>query len=194
MYIPCSDKLHRSTGVALSCLGSANGVFLTGSRLFVIGARHRHVPRLFAQVQIHTHTPVPSAILTGLLAVIYLLASGNNIFALINCLAICVWLSIGISVFCVIWLRYARPHATRPFRVPLTLPVLYCAASVYLVAVPIWVEPWTSLVGLLLASTGIPVFWLFCKWRLAGTMQWMRTIEWVVQVLTLCVEEEISKS
>ena len=50
-------------------------------------------------------------------------------------------MSIGVSVFCVPWLRWVQPRLERPIRVNLFFPIFYIACTLFIVAVPMFYEP-----------------------------------------------------
>lgn len=176
--------------VALSCFGTFNGILLTSSRLFFVGGREGHMPEVFTMLQLDYKTPVPAIVFTSALSIVYL-AISDNIFALMNYLSICGWLAVGIAVFCVLWLRWKRPDLPRPYRVNLAFPIIYCLATVYLVLVPLYNEPVTTGIGLLIILTGIPVYFVFIYWHGKPRVinQLMESLTWNTQKLTMCVPE-----
>jgi len=120
--------------VAASCFGAVNGTLLTSSRslmkpnqlllrlmiffrLFYAGAREGHMPKALSFIQTSKLTPAPSvAVITGL-AAIYLTSS--SIVALMNYVGFATWLSIGVAVACLPYLRWKQPDLERPIKVNL---------------------------------------------------------------------------
>lgn len=50
-------------------------------------------------------------------------------------------LSIGASVFCVPWLRWAQPDLERPIKVSLIFPIAYILATLFITGVPMVGDP-----------------------------------------------------
>lgn len=74
-------------------------------------------------------------------------------------------LSIGVSVLCLPWLRWAQPNLPRPIRVNLAFPVVYLIATVFVTVVPMIAEPVETGYGLLMILTSVPVYLLFIAWK-----------------------------
>jgi L-type amino acid transporter 8 len=149
--------------VALSTFGGVNGMILTSSRLFFVGAREGHLPDILTYVQVNRLTPVPACIFTGFLSCLYLASS--DIDALINYVSFSVWLFTGLSVFVIIWLRRREPDLPRPIKVPIVLPIIFCLCSIFLVIVPLIKEPTQTGIGLLIIFSGFPVYLIFIVWK-----------------------------
>ncbi|GAU92586.1 hypothetical protein RvY_04648 [Ramazzottius varieornatus] len=150
--------------VALSTFGAYNGILFTTSRLYLAGARQSQMPEVFGMVQIDRVTPVPAALLTSLVSLLYL-ALGRNVYSLINLVSIVNWLSIGTSVFVLIFLRWKRPNLRRPFKISLLWPVLYLLSTVFLSILPLYRKPLETGVGILLILTALPVYFLMSLYR-----------------------------
>nr|CAD7432712.1 unnamed protein product [Timema monikensis] len=125
--------------VALSTFGAVNGILLTSSRLFYAGACEGQMPEILTMIQIHRLTPTPAVLCMALLSMLYLTVS--DIFALINYVGFATWLSIGVAVLCLPWLRWAQPNLPRPIRVNLAFPVVYIVASLFVTIVPMIASP-----------------------------------------------------
>jgi hypothetical protein len=74
-------------------------------------------------------------------------------------------LSIGASVLCLPWLRWAQPNLPRPIRVNLIFPVVYLIATIFVTVVPMYASPRDTGYGILMILTSIPVYALFIAWR-----------------------------
>lgn len=149
--------------VALSTFGAVNGILLTSSRLFYAGACEGQMPEILTMIQIQRLTPTPAVLIMAVLSLFYLCVS--DIFALINYVGFATWLSIGLAVLCLPWLRYVQPNLTRPIKVPLVFPIIYLIATVFVVVVPMIASPVETGYGLLMILTSIPVYFVFIAWK-----------------------------
>jgi len=176
--------------VAFSTIGSANGVILTSSRLFLVGAREGHMPSVLTLINTKRHTPIPAIIFTGILSLLYLFLS-NNLYSLINYIQIVYWLAIGTAIAALLWLRRKWPDAQRPIKVFTALPVIFLAGCVFLVIVPIAAAPKDTAIGLVIMLTSLPVYFLCIHWRNKPKFdEVLRKFTIFVQKLVLAVPEQ----
>ncbi len=169
---------------------SLNGNVLTGPRAYFAVARDGYAPSWLARLDSQTSTPVPAilaqtvwAILLTILATLLLVtepasASGlpgwvlklwtkfhetplyDVLFTYVIFGATIFYMLAAASVFV---LRKRLPDAHRPFRVPLYpyTPILFCIASLILLASMLAENPVESIAGLGLIAAGIPFFYAF---------------------------------
>jgi len=149
--------------VALSTFGGVNGILLTSSRLFYAGACNGQMPEILSAIQVNKSTPAPAVIFCALLSMIYLTSS--DIFALINYTGFATWVSIGLAVFCIPWLRWKQPDWDRPIKVNLIFPIVYILATIFITVVPMIVTPVETAIGLAIIATAIPVYAVFILWK-----------------------------
>ncbi|KAK5645511.1 hypothetical protein RI129_006811 [Pyrocoelia pectoralis] len=149
--------------VALSTFGAVNGILLTSSRLFYAGACHGQMPEILTMIQAKRLTPTPAVIAMALLSMLYLTVS--DIFALINYVGFATWLSIGVSVLCLPWLRWKAPNMERPIKVNLIWPIIYLLATIFVTAVPMIASPVETGIGLLMILTSVPVYVVLIMWK-----------------------------
>merc|ERR1719468_441751 len=145
--------------VAMSTFGGVNGILLTSSRLFYAGACEGQMPEILSMIQVKKMTPAPAVLIVALLSLFYL--SSSNIFALINYTGFATWVSIGLAVFCLPWLRWKHPEWDRPIKVHLIFPVLYILATIFITIVPMIASPIETGIGIAIIATGIPVYFFF---------------------------------
>ncbi|XP_068211574.1 large neutral amino acids transporter small subunit 2-like isoform X3 [Palaemon carinicauda] len=147
--------------VACSTFGAVNGVLLTSSRLFYAGALEGQMPEILTMIQIKRMTPTPAVLFMAFLSLIYL--GSSNIYALISYVGFATWISIGLAVACVPWLRYTAPDLERPIKVNLFWPIIYIIATIIITIVPMFAAPIETGIGVGIISTGIPVYLIFIK-------------------------------
>ncbi|XP_012259907.2 Y+L amino acid transporter 2 [Athalia rosae] len=149
--------------VALSTFGAVNGILLTSSRLFYAGACEGQMPEILTMIQISRLTPTPAVLCMALLSMLYLCSS--DIFALINYVGFATWLSIGVSVLCLPWLRWAQPNLPRPIKVNLAFPIIYIIATLFVTIVPMYAQPKETGYGCLMIFSSVPVYFAFIAWK-----------------------------
>ncbi|XP_018318418.1 large neutral amino acids transporter small subunit 1 isoform X2 [Agrilus planipennis] len=173
--------------VALSTFGAVNGILLTSSRLFYAGACHGQMPELLIMIQTQRMTPTPAILIMALLSMLYLTVS--DIFALINYVGFATWLSIGVAVLCVPWLRWKAPDMERPIKVNLIWPILYLLATIFVTAVPMIASPVETGIGILMILTAVPVYALCIMWTdkpvwfVKGTTEITMTLQRLLMVV-----------
>ncbi|XP_066249312.1 large neutral amino acids transporter small subunit 1 [Euwallacea similis] len=148
--------------VALSTFGAVNGILLTSSRLFYAGACEGQMPEILTMIQAQRLTPAPSVLAMALLSMLYLTVS--DIDALINYVGFATWLSIGVSVLCLPWLRWKQPNLERPIKVNLFWPVAYILATIFVTVVPMVASPYETGMGVLMILSSVPVYYLCVAW------------------------------
>eukprot|EP00092_Neocalanus_flemingeri_P080114 GFUD01099901.1.p1 GENE.GFUD01099901.1~~GFUD01099901.1.p1 ORF type:complete len:501 (+),score=135.96 GFUD01099901.1:85-1587(+) len=149
--------------VAMSTFGGVNGILLTSSRLFYAGACEGQMPEIFSMIQVDKMTPAPAVLVSAFLSLCYLCSS--DIFSLINYVGFATWVSIGLAVFCLPYLRWKHPEWERPIRVQLIFPIIYIIASIFITIVPMIASPVETGIGTAIIMTGIPVYFIFVAWK-----------------------------
>merc|ERR1719228_3184371 len=157
MYCPMAFMIPIF--VAMSTFGGVNGILLTSSRLFYAGAVQGQMPEILSMIQVNKNTPAPAVLCVAALSLVYLTSS--NIFALINYTGFATWVSIGLAVFCIPWLRWKHPEWDRPIKVNLIFPIIYILATIFITVVPMISTPVETAIGLGIIATGIPVYFIF---------------------------------
>ncbi|KAL0276645.1 UNVERIFIED_CONTAM: hypothetical protein PYX00_004174 [Menopon gallinae] len=149
--------------VACSTFGAVNGILLTSSRLFYAGACEGQMPEILTMIQIQRLTPAPAVLCMAILSMLYLCAS--DIITLINYVGFATWLSIGVAVLCLPWLRWKRPDLVRPIRVHLVFPVIYIICTIFVIVFPMLEKPAETGYGMLMILSSVPVYYLFIRYQ-----------------------------
>ncbi len=149
--------------IAICVLSSMQASVMVGPRIYQAMAKDGLFPAPVARSHPTTGVPVLAIALQGLVSLALLFTGSFDQLVGFTMFAIITFSTLG--VFAVIVLRFRRPDAPRPFKVPgyPLVPALFVVASVWM----IWsVLTFGSLVpqalaGLAIVATGIPAYLLF---------------------------------
>ncbi|KJH50704.1 putative Asc-type amino acid transporter 1 [Dictyocaulus viviparus] len=149
--------------VAISTIGSANGLIMTSSRLFFCGAREGQMPLLLTMINKKLRTPIPAVILNCMVSLGYLCVS-NNLYVLIAASQVTAWLAITVVTLALFRLRCKMPDAPRVIKVNLIFPTIFVIGSSILVILSVIGAPKDTAVGLGVVLTAVPIYVIFIRY------------------------------
>lgn len=144
--------------VMLSTFGATHSSVFTQSRLIFVGARRGHFPQALSLVSIRNYTPVPAAIFNGLTILAMLVVP--DVSYLINYTAFSASVMHLASISALFWFRYKHPEWSRPFKVPLVIPVIFWFTQVFIMAITIVLAPLEVIGAIAIILMGLPVYYL----------------------------------
>jgi len=148
--------------ILVSIFSAANGLALTGPRMYFAMARDGLFFRSLSEVHPRFGTPALAVAASALWAT--LLTLSGTFEQLFTYVVFASWLFAALAAASIFVLRRRRPDAPRPFRVPgyPMTPALFIAAAAAIVGNTIVARPVQALIGLAIVATGVPAYWV---WR-----------------------------
>ena len=165
LFGPVAAKLV-SAAVLVSVFSAANGLALTGPRMYYAMGRDGVFFRALGSVHPKFGTPAMAITAGGAWAI--LLTLWGSFEQLLTYVVFASWLFAALAAASVFVLRRRHPEAARPFRVPgypLT-PAFFILAALAIVANTVITRPQQALAGLGIVLIGTPAY-LF--WKARGT-------------------------
>ncbi|XP_061643683.1 cystine/glutamate transporter isoform X1 [Phyllopteryx taeniolatus] len=145
--------------VAMSCYGSMNGSLLVLSRTFLVASREGQLPEVYSMIHIRRNTPIAAVLILYPMTMLQLFL--GDIYSLLNFMSFLRWLSIGVVVLGLIYLRYTRPDLPRTFKVPIFIPVVFSLTCFFMVFLSLYSDPLNTGIGFAISLTGIPAYYIF---------------------------------
>ncbi|CAD5206542.1 unnamed protein product [Bursaphelenchus okinawaensis] len=145
--------------VAISCIGSVNGIILTSSRMFFAGARDGQLPELLAMIHVKLLTPIPSLIALCLLSLVNIFVS--ELRDLINYLSFAETSVVFMSVAALLKLRICEPNLPRPIKFNLLVPITFIMICLFVLITPFVRSPVELVAAAVIICSGVPVYLAF---------------------------------
>ncbi len=149
--------------ILVSTFGCTNGLILAGARVYYAMAKDGLFFKKVAEVSPRTHTPVFSLLIQALWA--SLLTLSGTYSDLLNYVIFANLLFYVLTVSALFVLRKKWPDLERPYKAfgyPV-LPALYVLAAALIMVDLLWVRPTFTWPGLIIALTGVPVYFFWHK-------------------------------
>jgi L-type amino acid transporter 9 len=106
-----------------------------------VAARNEHMPGVFGMIQVENFTPVLASFIVGLIATIFMLFM--DVSSLIQFTGFLKWIFYGMNMISFVIFRFHKKYKDihRPFRVPIFLSAIVFLAAIFIVVVPIVIDP-----------------------------------------------------
>jgi APA family basic amino acid/polyamine antiporter len=162
MFGPIAVQL-MAAAIMISTFGCANGLILSGARVYWAMALDGLFFRKVAELHPRTHAPVFSLVLQGAWTMLLTLSGSYN--DLLDYVIFAVLLFYILTIAGIFRLRRTRPDAERPYRAlgyPV-LPAAYMAAAGLIEILLLLYKPSYTWPGLIIVLLGVPVYFVWRK-------------------------------
>jgi basic amino acid/polyamine antiporter, APA family len=151
--------------ILVSIFSAANGLALTGPRMYFAMARDGVFFKSLAGVHPRFGTPARAVATSAVWAA--LLALSGTFEQLFTYVVFASWMFAALAAASVFVLRRRRPDLPRPFRVPgyPFTPALFIGAALAIVVNTVVARPVQALIGLAIVATGVPAYYLWRRRR-----------------------------
>ncbi|XP_057706927.1 cystine/glutamate transporter isoform X2 [Corythoichthys intestinalis] len=159
-------------------------------RMFLVASREGQLPDVYSMIHVRRNTPIPAVLILYPMTMLQLFL--GDIYSLLNFMSFLRWLSIGVVVLGLIYLRYTQPDLPRPFKVPIIIPMVFSLTCFFMVFLSLYSDPVNTGIGFAISLTGIPAYYIFVhfNWRPKWLQNGLDSINRSLQILLEVVPVE----
>ncbi|GAB0089843.1 b(0,+)-type amino acid transporter 1 [Sergentomyia squamirostris] len=151
-------------GVALATFGCALSIQFGVTRLCFVASREGHMLKPLSYIHVRRFTPGPAVALQGIIAFLFMLV--GNIGELIEFASFLIWFFYGCATLALFVLRKTHAHVHRPYKVPIILPIITLAVSIFLSVMPMIADPSLKyLIAVAFILSGVAVYIPFVYYK-----------------------------
>lgn len=164
-FLGTSGVTILSAAFVFSALGAMNGSILTGARVPYAMANDGLFFKQLANVNEKSNVPVASIMVQACVSI--LLAVSGSFDQLTDYVVFSAWIFYAMVTGVVFTMRKRRPNIQRDYKTfgyPV-LPAIFIVLGVLLLINTVYTSPTSTMIGLAFILAGIPVFYVFKKFR-----------------------------
>jgi len=179
--------------VAMSSLGCLSVHIMTNARVIFAGSRNYHTPSMLSLLSTSSMTPTPALVFLAMVTLVYLsIPKVSQLIELYSFVYSLVSLAVTAGL---IYLRWKQPKLHRPMKVikmslcilclqnirrfvkyqakktllflqvSLFFPIAFGIICLFLIILPLYVDPIKQIIAIAILLTGLPVHYVFVKKR-----------------------------
>ncbi|WAR11751.1 XCT-like protein [Mya arenaria] len=149
--------------VAITAIGVLNCSILGHSRVLFAASRNEQAPVMFSMINTKFLTPWPAIFLLTLWSIVMLVSGALfTMMELVSLFSIILSFSVVVTQ---LYLRWKQPHAERPYKTFLFIPISQFALIIVVFFLCIYQEPLKLGRGLAILAAGLPAYWFGVLWR-----------------------------
>jgi len=147
--------------VAMSSLGCLSVHIMTNARVIFAGSRNDHTPSMLSLLSTSSMTPTPALVFLCVITLVYLaIPKISQLIELYSFVYSLVSLAVTVGL---IYLRWKKPDLHRPMKVSLFFPISFSIICLFLIILPLFVDPIKQIIALAILLSGVPVHYIFVQ-------------------------------
>ncbi|XP_048253454.1 Y+L amino acid transporter 2-like isoform X1 [Haliotis rufescens] len=149
--------------VALSCVSTLNVLILGQPRMVFAAGCNGHMPGLMGMINRKYLTPWPATFFVSIPALAILFS--GSVVRLIDAMSLYTCMMVSSVLIVLLYLRWKKPMAKRPIKMPIILPILELMLSTVLICLSVYQKPLELGLCLAIVAAGIPVYFICVEWK-----------------------------